>query len=95
MTRTGVFETQLAFDAALGRTPEEWTEAAREAVSWFGYRGEDFTAEDIRRDIGDPPGSPHALGALLHALEAEGTIKAVGFIQHCLAPFKRPIWPNG
>lgn len=79
MPRSGVYETHLAFDAALGRTTEQWTEAARFAVERFGYRGADFTAEDIREKAGDPPGSPNALGALLHALEAEGAIKVVGF----------------
>ena len=77
--RTGALEGQIAMDAALGRTTEQWTEAARFAVERFGYRGVEFSAEDIREKAGDPPGSPNALGALLHALEAEGKIRVVGF----------------
>jgi hypothetical protein len=79
VTRTGIYEGQLAMDAALGRTTEQWTEAARFAVERFGYRGAEFSAEDIREKAGDPPGSPNALGALLHALETEGAIKVVGY----------------
>ena len=79
MTRTGSYETQLAFDAALGRTTEQWQEDARFAVYRFCFRDVEFTAEDIREKAGDPPGSPNALGALLHALEAEGKIRVVGF----------------
>ena len=77
--RTGQYETQLAFDAALGRTTEQWTEAARFAVERFGFRGVEFVADDLREKAGDPPGSPNALGALLHALSAEGKIAVVGY----------------
>ena len=76
--RTGVFEGQIAMDSALGRTTEEWQEAARFAVYRFGFRDVEFTAEDIREKAGDPPSSPNALGALLHGLEAEGKIRVVG-----------------
>lgn len=78
MTRTGAWETQLAFDAALERTGPEWTAEARHVVAAFCAVPQNFTAEDLRDVVGDPPGSPNALGALLHAIAEEGWITEVG-----------------
>lgn len=78
MTRTGQLEMTFGMDAALKRTSEEWIAAARYKVAEFCRYRVEFDAEDLRAAVGDPPGSPNALGALLHHIAAEGWIIEVG-----------------
>jgi len=79
MTRTGVLETQLSMDAALERVASDgWALRARDAVDRFSRAGVTFTAETLRDDVGDPPGSGNACGALLHSLARQGLIVEAG-----------------
>lgn len=60
-------------------TPEWWKAAADRSIARFASLGTDFTAEDVRAVVGDPPNHPNAMGArFLHALRAK-TIVKVGY----------------
>ena len=85
MTRTGQLELKLGTDAALERAGD-WVERAEQ---WLGiqanvavlmpYRDDGgFTSDDIRADIGDPPGHGDALGATLRKWQSQRRIVAVG-----------------
>lgn len=72
-----MLETQLAFDSVLDRAGEEWVKAARDAVLVFCRADIKFSADDIRKRIGDPP-VPNALGALLNDCAKARLIRDVG-----------------
>lgn len=78
--RTGVYETQLAFDVVLDRAGEEWVKAAREAVLVFCRADVAFTADEVRMLAGDPP-VPNALGALLNDCVKSHLIRELGTVR--------------
>lgn len=75
--RTGPLETQLSMDAALERA-EAWVERAER---WFGSvrPGVDFTADDLRDLVGDPPAHGDAMGAVFRKAHRSGLITCSGF----------------
>lgn len=68
MPRTGSLETQLSLDQAMERIAgSHW---AAEVTFFLASRAIDhvrFTSDDIREQVGDPPGSGCSLGAILAA----------------------------
>lgn len=62
-------------------TPEEWKAACRLAIARLASTGETFTAEDVRKQIGDPPNHANAMGAQFIGAAKEGIIQKVGYAQ--------------
>lgn len=80
MTRTGQLELRLAHDDALDHAAEWAGQARTEIVARLLHdRSQKFTAEDVRRWVGDPPGDGAAMGALFRSLANEGWIEACGY----------------
>jgi len=77
VTRTGQLELDMGLARAAERAPE-WTRQARAWVLCL-EPGERFWADDIRDEVGDPPGSGNAIGAVLRHLSEAGWIQAVGW----------------
>jgi hypothetical protein len=51
------------------------------AIRWFAEDGQEFTADDVRALIGDPPRgvSSNLTGALFNAASKAGVIRMVGY----------------
>ena len=77
---------------------EVWKDAARQALAAFARSGTEFTAEDVRDVVGDPPGHPNAMGGSFQKASRQGLIHRVGF-----RPARRPsrnvsslaVWKGG
>lgn len=57
----------------------EWKDRRDFVIRLLAVRGEEFTAEDVRRLAGDPPGHPNAMGPGLATASRAGLIKKVGY----------------
>ncbi len=44
-------------------TPEGWRDQCDVEIARLASLGETFTAEDVRKVVGDPPNHPNAMGA--------------------------------
>ncbi len=76
MTRTGQLELSLAGAANVERDPGY----ARDVTQWIRAMdtGHDFTAEELRDIMGDPPGHGDVLGTILRNARKARLIRAVG-----------------
>ncbi|MFN9955730.1 MAG: hypothetical protein ACK55I_21745, partial [bacterium] len=61
----------LAVDA---NTPEDWKATCDGVISWLARNGAEFTAEDVRPWIPEPP-HPNAMGARFSAAVKTGVIQ--------------------
>lgn len=61
-------------------TTPPWKVVARQAIDELAARYHPFTAEDVRRMVGDPP-TEKVIGAIFNAAARAGVIKRVGFVQ--------------
>ena len=55
----------------------DWVKRADLAIRLFASGGQPFTAEDVRRHVGDPV-HPNAMGARLNAAARKGIIECTG-----------------
>jgi len=79
VTRTGALETQASLDQAMERIEETaWRDCARRNIEAWRIHGIEFTSDDLRNTVGDPPGSGCSLGALLAAEVRSGRLVVVG-----------------
>jgi hypothetical protein len=60
-------------------TPQWWKDACDRAIATLAARGVDFTAEDVRAVVGDPPAHPNAMGARFLAAVKDGLIVKQGY----------------
>jgi hypothetical protein len=60
----------VAVDA---NTPEDWKATADQVIGWLARNGAEFTAEDVRPWVGEPP-HPNAWGARFAAAVKSGVI---------------------
>ena len=60
-------------------TPEDWRESCDKAIAELAATGRAFTADDIRRLVGDPPNHPNAMGARFVAAAKAGILRKVGY----------------
>ena len=89
MTQTGLLAGQLGLQAALERVEHtEWLQRARSVMLRFVYEDVPFSADDLRRVAGDPPGSANALGALFREYAEAGRIVVAG-VTHSTRPGAR------
>lgn len=58
-----------------------WRAAAQATITQLAATMRPFSADDVRDRIGDPIGSPSAIGALFRAASKAGEIVAVGWIE--------------
>jgi hypothetical protein len=58
-------------------TPGYWRSACDRAILEFARKREPFTAEDVRRIVGDPPNHPNAMGARFLEAVRSGVIRRV------------------
>jgi hypothetical protein len=65
--------------AALAAAEAEWRAKAESKIEFYCLAGIEFTAEDIRLAIGDPPHHKNALGGLFISAARRGLIKSVGY----------------
>lgn len=61
----------VAVDA---NTPEDWKATADQVIGWLARNGAEFTAEDVRPWVGEPP-HPNAWGARFAAAVKAGVIR--------------------
>jgi hypothetical protein len=59
-------------------TPALWCAKADLAIAVLAASGRVFTAEDVRRAVGDPPHHPNAMGARFLAACTRGVLVRVG-----------------
>lgn len=59
-------------------TPEAWKDEADSLIVSMARSGAEFTAEDVRAWIGDPP-KPNAIGARFMAALRSGIIQRAGW----------------
>ena len=60
-------------------TPRWWKDACDRAIHTLAARGVEFTAEDVRAVVGDPPNHPNAMGARFLAACKAGVIVKQGY----------------
>lgn len=60
-------------------TPAEWRDRADFEIRMRAMTGEEFTAQEIRAVVGDPPGHPNAMGARFMAAARAGLIRKVDY----------------
>lgn len=83
--------TEALLDLETGRTwrdrgiarvdaaePDVWKRAADRAIEQLAATGEPFTAEDVRRMVGDPS-RPNAFGSRFLAAARSGLVHKVGY----------------
>lgn len=58
--------------------PEEWKAECDGIISWLARNGAEFTAEDVRQWISDPP-HPNAMGARFLAAVKGKVIETLGY----------------
>jgi hypothetical protein len=58
-------------------TTPPWQSAARAAIMDLALAGQQFTAEDVRSRVGDPP-TPNIMGAMLNVAARKGIIRRAG-----------------
>lgn len=64
---------ERGIDAVDANTPEDWKEQTDGIISWLARNGAEFTAEDVRPWVGEPP-HPNAWGARFAAAVKAGVI---------------------
>jgi hypothetical protein len=64
---------------ALAHTSNMYKEEAHGAILLLARRGGEFTVEDLRDLVGDPPNHPAAMGAIINGALRSKMIKSVGF----------------
>lgn len=80
MSRTGIYETQLAIDSLLDRgDASEWISQARYIMAMLCAVGADFTAESVRERMEYDPPEKNLWGAVFKAAAREGWIRRVGY----------------
>jgi hypothetical protein len=69
--------------AAEEAASEQWKRRVRYWINLMADYGEEFTAEDVRREAGEPPWASHinALGSLFHTAARRGIIERAGWTQ--------------
>jgi hypothetical protein len=69
-------------DAGMSRAEQaesdEWNAACDAAIAWWAKTGEEFTAEEVRKRVGDPK-HPNAMGPRFAAAARAGLIVRVGY----------------
>ena len=60
-------------------TCEEWVQTCDGIIMAMAAAGSEFTAEDVRGMVGDPPHHPNAMGARFLAASKRNIIVRVGF----------------
>lgn len=60
-------------------TPQWWKDACDRAIHTLAARGVEFTAEEVRAVVGDPPAHPNAMGARFLAACKARVITLVGY----------------
>jgi hypothetical protein len=75
----GVWLKEKGMSRADKAVAEVWKEACDQAILYLATTSGDFTAEDIRLMVGDPPFHPNAMGARFNAAGRRGQIEKVGF----------------
>lgn len=60
-------------------TPQWWKDACDRAIHTLAARGVEFTAEEVRSIVGDPPNHPNAMGARFISARRQGVITLVGY----------------
>lgn len=77
--RTGQLEMQMSINELVARAEhEDWVKRARFVIADLCHDAVEFTAEDVRRMVGEPP-APNLIGALFRTIAEEGTIRQVGY----------------
>lgn len=72
--RTGQIEMGFGMDAAIDRA-SDWAAAARSYIERLPI-GSRFSADTLRRYVGDPPAHGDAIGAVIACASREGRIRA-------------------
>lgn len=75
---TGAELRDLGIDKINSKTPEAWKTACDLAIARLALTGQEFTAEDVRRAVGDPH-HPNAMGARFNVAAKQGVIEHVGY----------------
>lgn len=71
---TGEELRERGIDAVDANTPEGWKEQTDGIIGWLARNGAEFTAEDVRPWVGEPP-HPNAWGARFAAAVKAGVIR--------------------
>lgn len=64
----------------------EWVARATAEAVLLARRGQPFSADEVWAAVGDCPGDPRAMGAVMRRLASEGVIRATGLYR----PSRRP-----
>lgn len=81
MEKTGKDLRDEGVASVNGHTPETWKDSAQLLIARLASTGETFTAEDVRREVGDPPAHWNAMGAQFIGAAKAGIIEKVGYTQ--------------
>jgi hypothetical protein len=59
----------------------DWRKQVEDAVIWLAGTKAPFTADDVRKQVGDPPTGTHynAMGAIIAGLAKAGIIHPIGY----------------
>lgn len=68
-------------EAASDATSDAWRTACDAAIHRLAASGREFTAEDVRALVGDPPTHPNAMGARFLAASRSGLVEKLGYRQ--------------
>lgn len=71
---TGEELRERGIEAVDMNTPEDWKSHADAIIGWLARNGAEFTAEDVRPWVGEPP-HPNAWGARFAAAVKAGVIR--------------------
>lgn len=61
-------------------TPDDWKSAVQMQIAKLAATGQPFTAENVRRVVGDPPNHPNAMGAQFISACRANVIEKVGYV---------------
>ena len=78
---TGMELRDAGVESVTEHAPGEWRSAADRVIVQLANAREPFTAEDVRRVVGDPPNHPNAMGARFLEAARAGLIRQVGRVQ--------------
>jgi len=78
---TGKELKEAGIEQVDSNTPEQWKIDADSVIMSMASSGREFTAEDVRCFVGDPPNHPNAFGARFNSASKAGIIKRVGYKQ--------------
>lgn len=79
LTLTGTDLRNAGTSQVSAHTPTDWKSDCDRAIQKLAAANRDFTAEDVRAIVGDPPNHPNAMGARFLSAAKAQLIERVGY----------------